>query len=67
MAGRPFAREKYYKFLEMLHASPRTIKDVANKLKIGQRTVYTWLSLARDEGNEVTRAGFNPTKWRIAS
>lgn len=67
MAGRPFAEQKYSKFLVMLGAGPRTVKDLANKLKIGQRTVYTWLSLARDEGHGVVRAGFNPVKWSIVS
>ncbi len=65
MAGRPFAQDKYNKFLDMLEAGPRTVKDLANKLKIGQRTVYTWLALARDDGFDVTRSGFNPTKWSI--
>ena len=65
MAGRPFAEDKYDKFLTMLRNGPRTVKDVANKLKIGQRTVYTWLALARDEGYVVVRSGFNPSKWRI--
>lgn len=65
MAGRIFAEWKYVKFIAMLCDGPRTVKDLANKLKIGTRTVYTWLKLAKDEGYDVTRAGWQPTKWRI--
>lgn len=64
MAGRPFAEKKYAKFLKMLETKPRTVKDLANKLKIGQRTVYTWLALAAED-LDVMRSGFNPTKWSI--
>ncbi len=64
MAGRPFAEAKYDKFIDMLEAGPRTVKDLANKLKIGTRTVYTWLALAADD-YDVTRSGFNPTKWQL--
>lgn len=64
-AGRPFAIEKYETFLDMLRARPRSVREAANKLHIGERTVYTWLSLARDDGHEVTRTGFNPTRWQI--
>lgn len=64
MAGRPFAEVKYNKFLYMLEAGPRTVKDLANKLKIGERTVYTWLALAAED-YDVIRMGFNPTKWQI--
>ena len=65
MPGRPFAEDKYDKFVTMLRNGPRTVKDLANKLKIGQRTVYTWLDLAKEDGYSVMRAGFNPTKWSI--
>ena len=64
MAGRPFAASKYARFLDMLEKGPRTVKDLANKLKIGQRTVYTWLALAAED-YDVMRSGFNPTKWSI--
>ncbi len=67
MAGRPFADEKYEKFLAMLRAKPRTVRDVANKLKIGERTVYTWLDLARNTGWKVARSGFNPTRWELSA
>lgn len=64
MSGRPFAQDKYDKFVSMLEAGPRTVKDLANKLKIGERTVYTWLALAAHDYS-VVRAGFKPVKWAI--
>lgn len=64
-AGRPFNEEKFAKFIKMLKAKPRSASDVVNKLKIGRRTVYNWLARAEEEGYEVVRIGFNPTKHLI--
>ncbi len=64
-AGRPFNDAKFEKFVSMLKAKPRSAADLVNKLKIGRRTVYSWIDRARDEGYNVVRSGFNPTKHQI--
>ncbi len=66
MAGPKFQEDKFDKFVSMLQAKPRSVADLMNKLKIGQRTVYNWFALARQDGHTVGREGFNPTKWRIS-
>lgn len=65
MAGPKFQVEKYEKFVAMLHERARSVPDLMNKLKIGQRTVYNWFALVREDGYELARVGYNPTKWRI--
>lgn len=63
--GRPFNDSKFAKFVAALEEKPRTVKELANRLKIGERTVYDWLERAREGGRNLARLGWNPTKWRI--
>lgn len=61
-----FDQESYEDMLATLQVTQMSVKDLAERYEVTERTIYRWLTYAKKDGWDIIKRGTNPTFYQVA-